>query len=131
MVKKAETRTVLVIEDEATVRDFACRLLELEGYHVLEAETGEEGLRLARGSRVDLVLLDLRLPGLDGRVVLEQLKSEPELSSIPVIVFTASAAPQERDRLLSMGAVDYLVKPMSVGNLRKAVAAVLGPRRRG
>ena len=106
-------------------------MLELEGYRVLQAEDADIGLRLLRASRVDLVLLDLRLPGVDGRVVLEQLKSEPELSSIPVIVFTASAAPQERDRVLSMGAADYLVKPLSAARLRKAVAGVLSSKRRG
>ncbi len=100
-------------------------MLELEGYHVLQAGDGEEGMRLARESRVALVLLDLRLPGISGWVVLEQIKSNPELSAVPVIVFTASAGVPQKERALSMGAANYLVKPLSATRLRKAVARTL------
>ena len=89
MSKKYQVRTVLVIEDEANIRNFASRVLELEGYRVLQAENGDEGLRLVRESQVGLIVLDLKLPGVDGRLVLEQLKNDPELSSIPIVVFTA------------------------------------------
>ncbi len=129
MVRKGEAKTVLIIEDEAEVRNFASRVLELEGYRILQAEDGDEGLRLARERRIALVLLDLRLPGDDGWAVLEQLKKEPELSSIPVIVFTASVAEPQRNRALAMGAADYLVKPLSAASLRKSVARIL--RRKG
>ena len=61
-----EAKTVLIIEDEAEVRDFVCRVLELEGYRILQAEDGDEGIGLARDNPVALVLLDLRLPGHDG-----------------------------------------------------------------
>lgn len=125
MEKECETKTVLIIEDEAEIRNFACRVLELEGYRILQAEDGEEGMRLVRGDRVSLVLLDLRLPGHDGWVVLEQIMAEPKLSAIPVVVFTASAGVSQRDRALSMGAIDYLVKPLSAARLKKDVARVL------
>ncbi len=125
MTKTHETKTVLIIEDEAEIRNFASRVLELEGYRVLQAENGEEGMGLVRKSRISLVLLDLRLPGHDGWVELEQIKNEPELSAIPVIVFTASAGVSQQERALSMGAADYLVKPLSAARLRKAVARVL------
>ncbi len=104
-------------------------MLELEGYHVLQAGDGEEGMRLVRESQVALVLLDLRLPGLDGWAVLEQIKSEPEVSAISVIVFTASAGVPQHERALSMGAADYLVKPLSAARLRKAVARILHQNR--
>ena len=81
---------------------------------------------MVREGQVSLVLLDLRLPGIDGWAVLEQMKAEPELSTIPVIVFTASAAVPQQERALSMGAVDYLVKPMSAATLKEAVAHILG-----
>ena len=125
MPKTHEAKTVLIVEDEAEVRHFAARVLELEGYSVLQTENSEEGIRLVRESQVALVLLDLRLPGRDGWAMLEQMKGEPELSKIPVIVFTASAGVPQRERALSMGAADYLVKPMSSARLRKAVARVL------
>jgi CheY-like chemotaxis protein len=125
MAKRRETKRILVIEDEADVLTFASRVLKLEGYPVLQAEDGDEGLRLAREKECALVLLDLRLPTIDGWDVLEQLKNEAELSAIPVVVFTASAAASERERAFSMGAVDYLVKPLSAADLRASIARAL------
>lgn len=130
MAKKRETKTVLIIEDEANIRNFASRVLELEGYRVLQAGEGEEGMRLLREGRVSLLLLDLRLPGRNGWTVLEQIKNEPELSAIPVIVFTASAGVSQQERALSMGAADYLVKPLSSAKLKEAVTRILPQKRR-
>lgn len=129
MAKRRERKTVLIIEDDADVRNFASRVLELEGYEVLEAEDKDNCLGLARGSKIALVLLDLRLPRHDGWAVLERMKSEPGLSEIPVIVFTASAGAPQHDRALAMGAADYLVKPLSAASLREAVARILGQNR--
>jgi CheY-like chemotaxis protein len=124
-MKKDSGETIIIIEDEDDIRAFASRVLELEGYRVLQAGDGDEGLRLARGNQVALVLLDLRLPGRNGMVVLSQMKSDPELSSIPVVVFTASAATQQRNKALAGGAADYLVKPLSATSLRESIARVL------
>lgn len=129
MAKPHKPKTVLIVEDEADVRNFASRVLELEGYRVLQAGDGPEGMRLMKEERVSLVLLDLRLPGHDGWAALQQIKSEPELSAIPIIVFTASAGVSQRKRALSMGAVGYLVKPLSAARLRKAVACILSQKR--
>ena len=125
MAKRRVVKKILVVEDEADVLTFASRVLKLEGYHILQAEDGDEGLRLAQEKECSLVLLDLRLPTINGWAVLEQLKSEPELSAIPVIVFTASAELPQRKRALRMGAIDYLVKPLSAARLKKAVARTL------
>lgn len=125
MAKKGSRATILIIEDEDDIRTFASRVLELEGYRVLQAGDGDEGLRLARGNQVALVLLDLRLPGRDGWAVLSQMKDDPELSSIPVVVFTASAGVPQQSRALAGGAADYLVKPLSATSLRKSIARVL------
>jgi len=130
MSKKYQVRTVLVIEDEANIRNFTSRVLYLEGYRVLQAENGDEGFRLVRESQVDLIVLDLKLPGVDGRLVLEQLKNDPELSSIPIVVFTASAAASQREKALKMGATDYLIKPVSAITLRETVARALCLKRR-
>lgn len=129
MAKRRETKTVLIIEDEADIRNFASRMLELEGYHVLQAEDGDEGLQLARENELSLVLLDLRLPGRDGLAVLREMKSAAELSAIPVIVFSASAGVDIRARTLSMGAADYLIKPLSAADLKEAVARILHQKR--
>jgi len=125
MNKIRERKTVLVIEDEAEVRHIISRILELEGYRVLQAEDGDEGLRLAKENGIALVLLDLRLPRLDGWSVLQELKSEPAVSAIPVVLTTAEDDASQRDRALSMGAADYLPKPLSAANLRETVTRIL------
>jgi len=129
MVKKLKDKTVLIIEDDADISNFARRVLELEGYRVLQAETGDEGLRLSRENKVNLALLDLRLPDGSGWVILEQMKNDPEISAIPVIVFTASYGIQQHDQALAMGAADYLVKPLSANDLKKAVVRALRRKR--
>ena len=129
MAKSHETKTILIIEDEAEIRNFASRVLELEGYGVLQAEDGSEGMRLVRWSRPSLVLLDLRLPKRNGWTVLEQMKNDSGLSAIPVIVFTASAGASQQERAQSMGAAAYLVKPLSAASLKKAVARILRKKR--
>ena len=125
MAKTDEAKTILIIEDEADIKNFASRVLELEGYRVLQAEDGEEGMKLVRENPVSLVLLDLHLPKRSGWTVLVLMKSELELSIIPIIVFTASAGASQRERALKMGAADYLVKPLSAASLKKAVARTL------
>ena len=129
MARRREARAVLIIEDEADIRRFACRVLELEGYHVLKADNGEEGLRLLRESRVSLVLLDLRLPGIDGWKVLAQMKGAAELSAIPIIVFSASADSLTLDKARSLGAADFLVKPVSASRLKETVSAIFHKER--
>ena len=129
MAKRRNRDTILIIEDRAEVRNFAARVCELEGYRVLLTDDGDTGLKLARENPVALVLLDLRLSGQDGWSVLEEIKGSPELSALPVVVFTASAGVTQRDRAISMGAADYLVKPVSVSRLKKTLARILRKKR--
>ncbi len=126
MATRHKIESVLVIEDEADIRNFAFRVLELEGYRVLQAGDGNEGLRLVRKNRgISLVLLDLRLPGRDGWVVLQEMKEDPRLSRIPVVVFSALAAPWQRKRALGMGAAAYLTKPVDATSLKRAVSSTV------
>jgi DNA-binding response OmpR family regulator len=118
-------KTVLIIEDEIDIQHFIARVLELEGYGVLRAGDGNTGLALLREHPVSLVLLDLRLPGLDGWSVLREIKRNPDLSAIPVIVLTAIAEAMQRKKTLRMGAVKYLVKPLSASSLSRTIAGVL------
>ena len=129
MVKRDKTDTILIIEDDSKLLQFATWVLELEGYNILQAQDGNEGLRLARESQVVLVLLDLRLPGLDGWSVLKEIKSSPELAALPVIVFSASAGALQLKRALRMGAADYLTKPISASSLAEAVNRICRPKR--
>ena len=118
--------TVLIIEDDPNVRKFVAVNLSQRGYRTITAANGEDGLAQARAERPDLILLDLKLPGADGWTTLETLRAESDLASIPVIIITASAVKEEERRARQLGAVDYLVKPISVRQLLAAVQAVLG-----
>ena len=131
MMKRNRKDIVLVIEDEVDVRKFASRVLTLEGFTVLETDNGEQGLKLVRKNKCALVLLDLRLPGRDGWFVLKKMKEDPALRDVPVIVFTASAGIPQRERALRMGAVDYLIKPLSAAAIRDSVARAMKPQNSG
>ncbi len=106
---------ILVIEDESRILAFVARGLEAEGFSVVGAKDGVEGLRLARESMYDLVLLDLLLPRLDGLSVLEELgRIQPNL---PVVILTARNEMPTKLRGFGLGARDYLTKPFSFDEL--------------
>jgi DNA-binding response OmpR family regulator len=106
---------ILVIEDESRILAFVARGLEAEGFSVVGASDGIDGLRLARESPYDLVLLDLLLPRLDGLSVLEELgRTQPEL---PVVILTARNEMPTKLRGFGLGARDYLTKPFSFDEL--------------
>ncbi len=128
MSKQGERTTALIVEDEADIRTFAARVLELEGYCVLQAADGVEGLRLANEHRPSIILLDMRLPGLSGSELLESLKANPQLTASTTIVFSASADPALIESALRKGAAAYLVKPVSAVRLREFVASTLGSK---
>jgi PAS domain S-box-containing protein len=101
--------TVLVIDDDATVRDLLQRFLGKEGFHVVSASGGEEGLHLARELRPDAITLDVMMPGMDGWAVLSALKADPDMSDIPVIMLTIV---DDKNLGYTLGAADYLTKPI-------------------
>ena len=116
---------IIVVEDEPDLVDVVTYNLQREGYFVLAAQRGDEGLNLIRSERPDLVLLDLMLPGMDGLSICRQMKSDGSLSEIPIII--ASAKGEESDVVigLEMGADDYLAKPFSPRELLARIKAVL------
>jgi len=113
---------IVVVEDDATLRDTLALNLRAEGYEVILAESGDEGLRLARGDRPDLVILDVMLPGVDGLTVLRLLRRE---SRVPVILLTARGTEVDKVVGLETGADDYVVKPFSLGEFLARVRAAL------
>jgi CheY-like chemotaxis protein len=115
--------TVLVIDDEASVRDLMHRFLTRDGFRVVTAGGGEEGLALARQIRPDVVTLDVMMPGIDGWSVLAALKADPLLADTPVIMLTIV---DERNLGYTLGAADYLTKPID----RDRLVAVLTRYRR-
>jgi GAF domain-containing protein/DNA-binding response OmpR family regulator len=115
--------TVLVIDDEAVVRDLMQRFLVKEGFRVATAAGGEEGLRRARELRPDAITLDVMMPGLDGWAVLSALKADPEVADIPVVMLTIV---DDKNLGYALGAADYLTKPID----RERLASVLTQYRR-
>ena len=113
---------VLLIDDEPKIRRFLRAGFELQGYSVLEAENAADGLKMATFSAPDLVILDLGLPDLDGREVLERLRS---WSNVPVIILSVVANEDEKVRLLKAGADDYVVKPFGMAELLARSEAAL------
>ncbi|MCZ6481066.1 MAG: response regulator [candidate division NC10 bacterium] len=101
--------TVLVIDDDPRVHDLMQRFLRKEGLHMVAAMDGEEGLRLAKTVRPTMITLDVLMPGMDGWAVLSALKSDPELTDIPVIMITIM---DEKQMGYTLGAADYLTKPI-------------------
>lgn len=119
---------VLVIDDEGSAREVIARTLAREGFEVIDAPSGEDGLRLAREARPDLITLDLMMPGQDGWGVLQALKSDPALAEIPVVIVTML---DDRNVGFSLGASDYLVKPVERETLVRSVRRYVQGSRRG
>jgi CheY-like chemotaxis protein len=101
--------TVLVIDDEPAVRDLMQRFLTKEGFRVVTAPGGEDGLKLARELKPDAITLDVMMPGMDGWAVLTALKADPAVADIPVIMLTIV---DDRNLGYTLGAADYLTKPI-------------------
>jgi two-component system, OmpR family, phosphate regulon response regulator PhoB len=116
---------LLVIEDEKDLQKVLEYNLRQAGHEVLAATHGQDGLRLARESHPELILLDLMLPGLAGKDICRLLKDAPETRDIPIIIMTARG--EEVDRVLGfeLGADDYVVKPFSVRELLLRIQAIL------
>ena len=116
------SNVVLMIDDEPKIRRFLRAGFELQGYSVIEAENGADGLKAATFSAPDLVILDLGLPDLHGREVLERLRS---WSNVPVIILSVVSNEDEKVRLLKAGADDYVVKPFGMAELLARSEAAL------
>jgi CheY-like chemotaxis protein/anti-sigma regulatory factor (Ser/Thr protein kinase) len=114
---------ILIIDDDATVRDVVGRFLEREGFSVAKADGGKEGLRLARELRPAAVTLDIMMPDLDGWTVLAAIKGDPELVDLPVVLMTIV---DEKNRGYALGATDYLVKPVDRQKLIDVLHAQCG-----
>lgn len=119
-------RKVLVLEDEANIRSFVVINLKRAGYETVEAGTGEEALeQLKRNPDVDVALLDVMLPGIDGVELLKRMKNSADFRNIPVIMATAKGTEYDKIQSLDLGADDYLVKPFGIMEMVSRVKAVL------
>jgi CheY-like chemotaxis protein len=116
---------ILIVEDNEKNRKLVRDTLQYKGYETLEAETGEDGVRLARERRPALVLMDIQLPGIDGIRALGQLRADPATRGIPVIAITASVMAQDRQKIMAAGFDGYQSKPISVKELLETIRKVL------
>jgi two-component system, OmpR family, alkaline phosphatase synthesis response regulator PhoP len=118
-------KTVLIIEDEVTVRESLVDLLEIEGFRAIAANNGKMGVEIALKERPDLVLCDISMPGLDGFGVLQELRGNPDTGAMPFVFLTARTTKVEFRRGMELGADDYLFKPFTIDELLNAIAARL------
>lgn len=114
--------TIIAIEDEAQIRRFLRTTLASEGYQVIEAETGKQGLTEAATRKPDLIILDLGLPDMDGIEVIKELRA---WSSVPIVILSARSQESDKISALDAGADDYLVKPFGAGELLARIRVAL------
>ncbi len=114
-------KKILIVEDEANIRELLRLYLEREGYIVLEAENGVEGIKLWKSEKPDMLLLDVMMPVMDGWTVCKEIRAE---SDVPIIMLTAKGETADRVSGLEMGADDYIVKPLEMPEVIARVRAV-------
>jgi two-component system cell cycle response regulator DivK len=121
---------ILYIEDNVENRILVKRVLEVEGYVVLEADDGIDGLRIIREEAPDLILIDINLPEIDGYEITTRLRQMEGLNSIPIVALTANVLKGDRERSLDAGCDGYIQKPIDVDLLPAQIAAFLRQARR-
>jgi len=103
-------KSILIVEDDKFLRELMVQKLQKEGYNIVEAVDGEEGIKKVKEEKPGLVLLDLILPGIDGFEVLSRIKADSEVSQIPVIILSNLGQREDVERGMALGAADYLIK---------------------
>jgi two-component system alkaline phosphatase synthesis response regulator PhoP len=116
MVKK-----ILVVDDETDLTELVSKWLTSKGYDVLVANDGSEGLRLAKESEPTLIILDIKMPGMDGFEVLDKLRAETDTRFTPVIMLTQKRETESMLKAQNHGTTDYIMKPFSVEELLRVV----------
>lgn len=125
----ADKKRILLVEDDLSVIEVTRLRLEHVGYEVVVAHDGEEAVRQAGANGgVDLILMDIKLPKLDGYEASKRLKADPATSAIPIIVFTASSGRAEKlaDKCVELGIAERIQKPFRTGELLGAIRRALG-----
>ena len=116
---------ILIVEDNPKNLKLVRDTLQVKAYQTIEAETGEEGVRLAHERQPALILMDIQLPGISGIDALKQLRADSETRAIPVIAVTASVMTQDQTRIMAAGFDGYHGKPISVRQLLATVREIL------
>lgn len=119
-------RRILVVDDEPHIRRVLHAMLGKEGFEVALASDGAQGLKKLAAQRVDLVILDLIMPGANGLEILAKIRTDPERSDLPVIILTAKGQDTDREAAIAGGANDFLTKPFSPKKLVARIREILG-----
>ena len=120
-------KTILIVEDDKFLRNFLVLKLTKENYNIIEAVDGEEGIKKIKEEKLDLVLLDLILPGIDGFEVLSQMRSDPSLHPIPVIILSNLGQEEDIKKGFNIGANDYLIKAdFTLREVVEKIKSILG-----
>ena len=117
--------TILYIEDNMDNRTLVRRVLQIEGYQVMEAESGFRAFEILRTETPDLVLMDINLPDMDGYEITTRLKQMPTLARVPVIAMTANVMKGDREKTLAAGCDGYISKPIDIDTLPSQIARFL------
>jgi len=126
-IKKGSVAKILVVEDNQDNREMVVKVLKFNGYEVIEAVDGEEGIEKAKTEAPALILLDIYLPKMDGYEVAKRLKADKGLKDIPVIALTAHAMKGNREQALAAGCDGYIPKPIDIRELPKQIQHFLKP----
>lgn len=124
----AQSARVLVVDDNEDVRDLVVHILNADGFHVFSASDGVSALSILKANQIDLVLLDVMMPGISGLEVLTEIRTGVERKNrdVPVMMITAKSAIEDIDKALAIGATSYVVKPFRGATIREKVRTILG-----
>lgn len=119
---------ILIVEDNPKNLKLIRDLLQFKGYQTIEADSAEAGIELAREQHPTLILMDIQLPGIDGREAMKVLKADASTQQIPIIALTASAMKGDRERLLAEGFDGYIPKPIDIKAFPEQLESFLSER---
>ncbi len=121
-----EPITFLVVEDSPTMRQLLCfSLKRLKGCKIVEAVDGVDALKKLQTSKIDMILVDINMPVMDGLKLVSLVRQDPKIKHLPVIIITTEGAEEDRHRGLALGADAYIVKPIQASDLLKTINKVL------
>jgi two-component system, OmpR family, phosphate regulon response regulator PhoB len=119
-------RKILIVDDQAEVRELVEVTLEVEDYEIFTAENGEKAIEIAKTEKPDLIIMDVMMPGIDGLEATRRIKSDPELNNCKIIMLTAKGQKDDVEEGYKSGADEYFTKPFSPLELIRKVEEVLG-----
>jgi two-component system cell cycle response regulator DivK len=118
--------TILIVEDNVKNMKLVRDLLKAKGYTTLEAITGEQGVELALAHVPDLVLMDIQLPDINGIDAFERIRADPRTAAVPVVAFTASVTPTDRNRITQAGFSGFVSKPINLKEFLATIKRMVG-----